>query len=91
MGDMADDFRAFKEYKRGVRNKVEPSRFDYAIKKIHNAGFLVDRVFDDDKKLEVEGYIDFWPYTGWWSGRGIGSGRGVNNLIKRLKDFKESA
>lgn len=86
MGDMGDDFRAFKEYKQGVRNKVEPERFNYAVKKIHDAGFLADRVLDDDKKLKVNGYIDFFPFTGWWSGKGIGSGRGVNELIEKLKE-----
>lgn len=89
MGDMADEFRYMKELRLKERQSVEPRRFEYAIRKLQEAGNTVDEDFEDDKLLVVNGYIKFWPFTGWYSGKGIGSGRGINNLIRAITSTKE--
>lgn len=83
MGDMADDFRAMKEYRRKRKDAVTPSRADYAAKLLREHGHEVTSA--EPGKLVVNGYIAMWPFTGWWSGKGVGSGRGVKNLITALK------
>jgi hypothetical protein len=88
MGDMADDFRFMKKVRLEERNKVEPTRYEYAVDKLMEAGHTVGKNPHDDKSFIVNGYIAFWPYTGWYSGKGIGSGRGIHNLIKKLKEPK---
>lgn len=84
MGELADDFRFMKEQRLKEREAKEPSRFQYAIDNIMQAGHRVGKVPGDNKCLMINGYIKLWPYTGWWSGKGVGSGRGVHNLIKEL-------
>lgn len=88
MGEMADDFRAMREYQLEQRARVEPTRFEYAVDKLMQAGHSVARNPEDDKCIIVNGAIRLWPYTGWYSGKGIGSGRGIRNLIKKLEEIK---
>ena len=85
---MAEDFRAYDEFKLERRNKIEPTRFEYAVDKLVQAGHRVANGGHGDKSIVINGYIKLWPYTGWWSGRGVGSGRGIHELIKKLKEKK---
>lgn len=87
MGELADDFRFMKEVKLAERNKIEPSRFEYATDKLMESGHTVGLNPTDNKCLIVNNYIKFWPYTGWYSGKGIGSGRGIHTLLKRLEEI----
>lgn len=84
MGDMGDDFRLLKEIRLKEREAIEPTRFEYAVDTLMDAGHRVGRNPKDGKSFIVNETITIWPYTGWWSGKGVGSGRGVHNLVKAL-------
>lgn len=86
MGELAEDFRFMKEMKLEERNKIEPTRFEYATDKLMQAGHRVGLDPKDEKALIVNGYIRFWPFTGWFSGKGIGSGRGIHTLVNKLTE-----
>ena len=90
MGEMADDFKLFREIRKKERQEIEPTRFKYAVDSLMDAGHRVGRDPNDDKAIIVNGYINFWPYTGWYSGKGIGSGRGIHNLIKKFKGVQNA-
>lgn len=85
MGELADDFRFMKKIRLEERQKIEPTRFEYAVDKLMEAGHRVGRNPEDDKSIIVNNGIRFWPYTGWYSGKGIGSGRGIHNLLKNIE------
>lgn len=84
MGELAEDFAFMKKVKEEERAKVEPTRFEYAVDKLMEAGHKVGLNPKDDKSIIVNNMVLFWPYTGWYSGKGVGSGRGIHNLIKKL-------
>lgn len=65
--------------------KEEP-RMDYAIRKLTEAGYEVDRVNDNELNFLFKGNnIKLFPYTGWHTGKGIKDGRGIQNLLNQLK------
>lgn len=91
MGELAEDFNFYRDKKREKKDRVEPSRTQYAVSLLTEHGYAVlwnqaERVICiyrlDDRKSHI---CKLYPYTGWWSGRGIGSGRGIHQLIKKLK------
>ena len=79
MGDMAEEFRAMKEFSR----KSRKNRRDFApnfLKKHH-----IQFEQFTDAHLRV-GEWDFWPGTGKFKHMRTGeSGRGIENLVKRVK------
>ena len=94
MGDMAEDFKAFKAHKDEVRSSVEPSRVDYARKRLSELkNVSVSNTDGVVLLIKTEfGNVQFWPYTGWFCGmKPIGSikGRGISNLLKQLKERKD--
>lgn len=82
MGELAEDFAFMDEARKAERAKIEPTRVDYAIKQLQDAGHTVTKI--DEQSLKVNGKITLWPYTGWFSGKGVGSGRGIHTLLKKL-------
>lgn len=88
MGDMAEDFRAMREYSRKKKQAITPSRVKTAKRALEQAGIHYSQV--DHGELLVDYYIKFWPYTGWWSGKGIGSGRGLRNLLDKIRSRNET-
>lgn len=89
MGELAADWRSFDEYKKERRNKVEPSRVEYAANALVRMGCTV--AYNAGSKAlffeygEISGKI--FPFTGWYSAKGIGDGRGIKKLIKKLKEI----
>lgn len=86
MGELADDFNFMKEQRQKHKDAVTPDRVKFAVELLKNDGHIVRQV--EPGRLEVNGYITLWPYTGWWSGKTIGSGRGVKNLVDQLRRFR---
>ena len=87
MGDTADAFKAFKEYKASIRMKEQPKRIAYALDML--AGIHAE-IEDKGDMLLIHldnGVVQFWPYTGWFCGkRPLGNikGRGINNLKEQI-------
>ena len=84
MSDMADDFRFMKEEARIKRIELTPSRLNYAMGKLMEAGHTVKLDPSDKNVLIVNESIKLYPYKGWFTGKGITDGRGIDNLIKQL-------
>lgn len=84
---MADDFRAMKEARQAYKLEATPKRVEYAKNMLDRHD--IDYYETESGRLTVDGYIDFWVFTGWWSGKGIGSGRGIHKLIKNIENNKE--
>lgn len=64
--------------------KEEP-RMDYAIRKLTEAGYEVDRVNDNELNFLFKGNnIKLFPYTGWHTGKGIKDGRGIQKLLDQI-------
>lgn len=64
--------------------KEEP-RMDYAIRKLTEAGYEVDRVNDNELNFLFKGnLIKLFPYTGWNTGKGIKDGRGIQKLLNQI-------
>lgn len=91
MGELAEDFNFYREKKREEKDRIEPSRTQYAVNLLTEHGYAVawnqaERAIyiyrPDDRKKHI---CKLYPYTGWWSGKGIGSGRGIHQLIKKLR------
>jgi hypothetical protein len=83
MGDMGDDFRAWKEQ---GKQKREDNR-KYSPQVLKTEGVKFDRK-NWGAHLIVHGNnetIDFWPGTGKWIVRGGKTSRGVFALIKYIK------
>lgn len=88
MVELAEDFKALNDYKMEQRGNIEPKRFEYAIKKLEEAGARVTPKNDGSKSLLVEYKhikVTFYPFTGWASGKNIKDGRGIHNLLKQLE------
>jgi hypothetical protein len=91
MGDMGDDFRAFKEAKAEQRLAIEPKRVAYALDQL--AGLYAEIEDKGDMFLihVSGGVIQYWPYTGWFCGKkplGNIKGRGIANLKEYLIKLK---
>lgn len=86
MGELAEDFRIMKEERKKRRDKLEPSRVEFAVNKLMEIGCEV--AYNDYAKCVffsikgIKGKI--YPFTGWYSAKGIGSDRGIKRLIKKL-------
>ena len=51
MGEMADDFKLFREIRKKERQEIEPTRFKYAVDSLMDAGHRVGRDPNDDKAI----------------------------------------
>lgn len=68
------------------QKQLEPKRVEYAIQKIQQLGFEVNRVSDSEINFKHKGHtIRFFPYSGWASGATIKDGRGLSKLLTQLK------
>lgn len=90
MGDMGDDFRAFREMKNEQRRNIEPKRIQFALEQL--AGVPCEIENKGDMLLIHIGnrVIQFWPFTGWFCGmKPIGhiKGRGIKVLKERIIDL----
>lgn len=65
--------------------RLEPVRYEKAIKELEDLGFHVNRV--DRTKIQFlykEWWVTYYPYSGWATGQTIEDGRGLRNLLKQL-------
>lgn len=68
------------------QERLEEPRMDYAIKKISELGFEVDRVSDNELNFVFKKHlVKFFPYSGWHTGKSIKDGRGLEKLLTQLK------
>lgn len=68
------------------QERLEEPRMDYAIRKISELGYEVDRVNDNMIQFKFKDKIvSFYPYSGWAAGKSITDGRGIDNLLKQIK------
>lgn len=66
--------------------KLEPKRYDFAVKELTKRGFLVE-ILDDKhfRFLFKDEWVTYYPYSGWATGRSIVDGRGFKKLLKQIK------
>jgi len=68
------------------QKQLQSKRMEYAIQKIQQLGFEVNRVSDSEINFKHKGHtIRFFPYSGWASGATIKDGRGLSKLLTQLK------
>ena len=89
MGDMREEFDALKKYHLAERHKKEPSRREYAIKKLDGIKGIRYLIGEDSFEIYIDkNQIDFWPWNGGFCGRkpiGNIKGRGIDNLVKEIE------
>ncbi|MDC7784826.1 hypothetical protein PQJ75_00975 [Rhodoplanes sp. TEM] len=87
MGDMGDDFRAWREHKR-QRAAEFRARIPAALKTLAEAGIRV-RCLDHGEHYRVDERFDWWPSTGRWrSLDGKQTGFRVRSLIAAVTSSK---
>lgn len=85
------DWQEYNEYKKELRNKEEPKRFQYFKNKIEEYVAKGEiNIVEEDSSMIIFVYKDykirFFPFTGWWQGnKDFGNGRGVKSLFSRLE------
>ena len=88
MSDMTEDFKLMRDRRRQREAILTPSRMEFAVDKLVEAGHHVVLNPQNNKVIIIDDRIQFWPFTGWFSGKGIGSGRGIHVLLRKLKEGK---
>jgi len=93
MGDVGEDFKAFNEHKKEVRQQEEPNRMEYARRMLMGYSYTTNNkdrfVININIGRPAYGTVTFFPYTGWFQGQkpyGSIKGRGVHKLIKNLTE-----
>lgn len=75
-----------------MKNRLESQRKEYAEKALDKAGIIAtfmpkekcfEFVFNGQK-------VRHFPYTGWFTGKSVVDGRGIHNLLKQIKNKKET-
>ena len=90
LGSEINEYEMMEQERRDRREGLEPSRIQYAMKKLGELNVKKSIVAGGDQIcIEFSGNrVDFWPYTGWFCGRkpiGNIKGRGIAKLIGHLK------
>lgn len=73
------------------QKQLEPDRIEYAIEELTKLNITIDMV--DARKIIFkwkDEYVTLFPYSGWHTGKSIIDGRGIQNLLKQLKNKKET-
>lgn len=68
------------------QERLEPSRIEYAVKRIKELGYEI--IYRDNlmiKFIHKGQPISFYPYSGWASGKTVRDGRGLSKLLNQLK------
>lgn len=73
------------EVRKRNREIRQKPRVDYAIRKIRECGYDVEKVSDSTIRFQYNGSpVTVFPYTGWFTGKSVKDGRGINNLLKQI-------
>ena len=89
---MREDFAAIAEYsKERHRKRVSknPERLEYALQKLHEAGFAAERINRETTQIVVRVRLSgkcFVYYAGTGTVQGYPTKRGINNFIQLLRD-----
>lgn len=68
------------------QQRLEPTRMEYAIKKLTELGFTPEKVGGTQLTFIYKGAtIRLFPYSGWHTGKTIQDGRGIEKLLKQLQ------
>ncbi len=80
--------KEYGELKKEIRQRLEPDRIAYAMRRLKEAG--VDCYYNRVQKyieFQFKGsFVKFFPFTGWATGKTIKDGRGLQNLLKQIKE-----
>lgn len=89
MGDMGDDFRAWKEHKSEKKNKYRNGKMKEDIQSVRNFSAHIDEKNDGEHFIvtaESGAIVDYWPSTKRWiARRGKSKGYDVLSLVAYLK------
>ncbi len=73
------------DYLKRERAKTQAIRMEHAVKKLEDAGHIIDILDTSSLTIEHKGQlVTFFPFTGWHTGRTIKDGRGLNKLLEKL-------
>lgn len=92
MGDMGEDYKAFKEYQAERRAETEPRRIAYVSRLLKEKGYNFEA--KDGERIVIhllQGTVTIWPYTGWFQGQkpyGKIKGRGVKTMFALFEKEK---
>ncbi len=82
MGDVGDDFRAMRAYKK--QKKENNQSFSTDILEIEGVNFTSKNYGNHLIIDSAKGVIDFWPSTGKWIVRRGKTGRGIKSLLSYI-------
>lgn len=89
MGDMKEIFEAMDEEKKKRKDKLEPMRMEYSIKRITGLGYeIISKDYSQIQFIFNGSPVTLFPYTGWFTGKTVTDGRGINNLIEQITPKK---
>lgn len=92
MGDMGDDFRAWKEHRRKKRDSYKSEKMPDDIRRVRNlASYIEERNFGEHLIVGCENarIVDYWPGTRRWiARRSKAKGYDVESLISYLEKNK---
>ena len=88
MGDVGDDFRAFK--KLGQENRARNRKNSPSVLTDHGVEFESKNMGAHLIVTGADCLIDFWPGTGKWIARNGKRGFGVFNLLKLCSETKKA-
>lgn len=72
---------------REKREKVEPARFGYCVRKLTALGFELTTRNTREISFTYKGStVVLYPFTGWFTGKTVKDGRGIDNLVNQLKN-----
>lgn len=85
MEDMANDFKILREVLKGIKDKQQKERMEYAINifEKHKISFKIVNE-SEINILYKNNNIKFFPRTGWHTGKGIKDGRGIKKLLGQM-------